>query len=66
MLGCRFLLDANISPETASFLRSHGFVVKSLLEDGLGDLLTFSYQLNNSLGVCYAFGICLPQPIVNV
>ena len=38
MLGRRFLLDANISPETANFLRSHGFVVKSLLEHGLGDL----------------------------
>lgn len=38
MRRCRFLLDANISPETANFLRSHGFDVKSLLEDGLGDL----------------------------
>lgn len=34
----RLLLDANISPETAIFLRSLGFEVKSLIEDELGGL----------------------------
>lgn len=38
MLRHHFLLDANISPETANFLRSHGFAVKSLLELDLGNL----------------------------
>lgn len=44
---CKWHYDASLSfsprrqyltPETANFLRSHGFDVKSLLEDGLGDL----------------------------
>lgn len=34
----RFLLDANISPETAIFLRSLDFAAKSLIEEGLGGL----------------------------
>lgn len=38
MSRLRLLLDANISPETAIFLRSFGFDVKSLIEDGLGGL----------------------------
>lgn len=38
MKQARLLLDANISPETAIFLRSLGFDAKSLLEAGLGDL----------------------------
>lgn len=38
MVKTRLLLDANISPETAIFLRSFSFNVKSLIEDGLGDI----------------------------
>lgn len=38
MAKMRLLLDANISPETAIFLRSFGFDVKSLIEDGLGGI----------------------------
>ncbi|MBI2515184.1 DUF5615 family PIN-like protein [Candidatus Wolfebacteria bacterium] len=38
MSKARFLLDANLSPETANFLRSLGFDVKSLIEERLGDL----------------------------
>lgn len=38
MSKLRLLLDANISPETAIFLRSFGFNVKSLIEEGLGGL----------------------------
>lgn len=38
MKAVRFLLDANLSPETADFLRSLVFDVKSLIEEGLGDL----------------------------
>lgn len=38
MKTARFLLDANISPETAEFLRSLDFDVRSLIEDGLGGL----------------------------
>ena len=38
MLRPRLLLDANISPETAIFLRSFGWDVKSLIEEGLGGL----------------------------
>lgn len=34
----RLLLDANISPETAIVLRSFGFDVKSLIEEGLGGI----------------------------
>ncbi len=34
----RLLLDANLSPETASFLRSLGLDTKSLIEMGLGAL----------------------------
>jgi len=37
-MALRFLLDANISPETAIFLRSLGFDTKSLIEKGLGGL----------------------------
>ena len=33
-----FLLDANLSPETANFLRSLGYGVVSLIEDKHGDL----------------------------
>lgn len=36
MKKLKFLLDANISSETAIFLRSLGFGVKSLIEEGLG------------------------------
>lgn len=32
----RFLIDANLSPETAVHLRSLGHDVKSLIEEGLG------------------------------
>ncbi len=35
----RLLLDANLSPETASFLRSRGFDVRSLIEMGLGAMM---------------------------
>ncbi|MFH1169960.1 MAG: DUF5615 family PIN-like protein [Candidatus Vogelbacteria bacterium] len=35
----RLLLDANLSPETAIFLRSRGFEAKSLIEMGLGALM---------------------------
>ena len=35
----RLLLDANLSPETASFLRSRGFEVKSLIEMKLGPMM---------------------------
>ena len=38
MRSLRFLLDANISPETAVFLRSFGFDAESLIEKGLGGL----------------------------
>ncbi|MBI3305149.1 DUF5615 family PIN-like protein [Candidatus Parcubacteria bacterium] len=38
MKQTRLLLDANISPETAMFLRSLGFDVESLIEEGLGGL----------------------------
>ena len=38
MMKLQFLLDANISPETAIFLRSFGFEVKSLIEAGLGGI----------------------------
>lgn len=38
MSKLRLLLDANISPETAVFLRSFGFNVKSLIEEKLGGL----------------------------
>ncbi len=38
MAKIRVLLDANISPETAVFLRSFRFDVKSLIEDGLGGI----------------------------
>ena len=34
----RFLLDANISPETAIFMRSLGYEAKSLIEEDLGGL----------------------------
>ncbi len=34
----RLLLDANISPETAIFLRSFGFDVRSLIEEELGGI----------------------------
>ncbi len=34
----KFLLDANISPETAVFLRSFGFDVKSLIEENLSGI----------------------------
>ena len=34
----KFLLDANLSPETANFMRSLNFDVKSLIEEGLGGL----------------------------
>ncbi len=34
----RLLLDANISPETAIVLRSFGFDVKSLIEEGFGGI----------------------------
>lgn len=34
----KFLLNANISPETASFLRNLGFDVKCLLEENLGTI----------------------------
>ena len=33
-----FLLDANLSPETAYFLRSYGYMIKSLLEQDLGNI----------------------------
>ncbi len=33
-----FLLDANMSPETANFLRSLGFDAKSLIEEKLGGI----------------------------
>ncbi|MEK7622121.1 MAG: DUF5615 family PIN-like protein [Patescibacteria group bacterium] len=35
----RLLLDANLSPETASFLRSLGFDAESLIEMGLGAMI---------------------------
>lgn len=35
----KLLLDANISPETAIFLRMHGFNVKSLIEEKLGYIM---------------------------
>lgn len=35
----RLLLDANLSPETAIFLRSRGFEAKSLIEMGLGTMM---------------------------
>ena len=35
----RLLLDANLSPETASFLRSWGFEAKSLIEMKLGTMM---------------------------
>lgn len=38
MKRIKFLLDANISPETAVFLRSLGFDTKSLIEEGLGGI----------------------------
>ena len=38
MRSLRFLLDADISPETAVFLRSLGFDAESLIEKGLGGL----------------------------
>lgn len=34
----KLLLDANLSPETANFLRTRGFNVKSLIEEKLGHL----------------------------
>ena len=34
----KLLLDANLSPETAHYLRSFGFDVRSLIEDHVGDL----------------------------
>jgi predicted nuclease of predicted toxin-antitoxin system len=34
----RFLLDANLSPETAAYLRDFGFDAKSLIEEDLGFL----------------------------
>ena len=34
----KFLLDANISPETATFLRQFNFNVKSLIEENLSCL----------------------------
>lgn len=34
----KLLLDANISPETAQHVRSLGFQVRSLIEDGLGGI----------------------------
>lgn len=34
----KLLLDANISPETARFLRSLGFSVKSLIEENLAGI----------------------------
>lgn len=34
----KFLLDANLSPETSVFLRSLNFGVKSILEEGLGQI----------------------------
>lgn len=34
----KLLLDANLSPETAVYLRKSKFDVKSLLEEGLGSL----------------------------
>jgi predicted nuclease of predicted toxin-antitoxin system len=36
MSKIKFLLDANLSPETAIFLRAHGYNVKSLIEEGMG------------------------------
>lgn len=38
MNNLRFLLDANLSPETAEYLRSLHYEVKSLIEDHQGDL----------------------------
>ena len=35
MQKVRLLLDANLSPETAIFLRKEGFDVKSLIEEGI-------------------------------
>lgn len=34
----KFLLDANLSPETAKFLRNLGWETKSLLEENLGEI----------------------------
>ncbi len=34
----RFLLDANLSPETAEYLRSLGYQAESIQEQGLGNL----------------------------
>ena len=38
MRKIKLLLDANLSPETAIFLRSLGFEVASLIEEGQGEL----------------------------
>lgn len=38
MRNFTFLLDANLSPETATFLRSLGYGAVSLIEKGQGDL----------------------------
>lgn len=38
MQKVRLLLDANLSPETAIFLRKEGFNVKSLIEEGIGGI----------------------------
>ena len=38
MQKVRLLLDANLSPETAIFLRKEGFNVKSLIEEAIGSI----------------------------